>query len=627
MESFWRIVYERNPQIPSCPDDLAFPKWTTLLFGEPICEECRINRGMLNFYLRRRLCERCTLDLCMTAISSQEQISRQRPELVERFRRVLYPVELNPGRIYPSPGTGTIWHIESDVFKKMPQLVELSDRAQSGDAETITALTKFEAECEETSAKLSQHAIEGNQWGYDITQEIEIKSKRSVAEFAARCLPLLHTLNHDPRDARPSAIEYALMPYRPLKFTKRNFRRYLPVVEAEIGIRKARRLERERDRLVTRRTDTVSDLWADYLRDKPHEGCVTYQPTDEIVAEYGLFRYYISDDSTAYENLERERAYAEFDHLVSEWDEDCKRRLVLASLGCFDNSTTRTPREHLLTPSNLSRMQLAISVYTCQRCKSVNRSSKTDPAPGSALLGTSEALQHMKCVFGSRGNQSFELNYRASATVNSLLQILDLEPNMTFRRDLDRLDARFVCLKCFDACLSTGTGLLNTLIWRECIVHEMTNLHGSSCEWGLLSPEATRSIRLVEEVWPSPDVCMWYCNHCPEFYHRPDRFDTVAIHVETDHRIVIPTLDVDVGYVLETATNTRQPFGISPHETYRCRLCSGLDRLELRRRDVLVNDHFAEAHPDEKPTEDNIESVQLIERVNPTNIKRGLCDR
>lgn len=78
-----------------------------------ISKECNFARGMPNFYLRRRLCERCTvcptisigerepflqgmqMDICLTSLSCEEQISHQNPELTELFMKVLNPVELN----------------------------------------------------------------------------------------------------------------------------------------------------------------------------------------------------------------------------------------------------------------------------------------------------------------------------------------------------------------------------------------------------------------------------------------------------------------------------------------------------------------------------------------------------
>lgn len=75
LEWLWRRLYELNTAVPSCPEDMSPPEWTSLIFGEPVCQvsreafrrsketdniqECGVNFAVCSFFLRKRICDHC----------------------------------------------------------------------------------------------------------------------------------------------------------------------------------------------------------------------------------------------------------------------------------------------------------------------------------------------------------------------------------------------------------------------------------------------------------------------------------------------------------------------------------------------------------------------------------------
>ncbi|RDB27245.1 hypothetical protein Hypma_004530 [Hypsizygus marmoreus] len=55
----WELVFEQNAEVPPCPPELSFPRWTNLLFGPTICEKCTTHEDTLNMTMRQRVCTSC----------------------------------------------------------------------------------------------------------------------------------------------------------------------------------------------------------------------------------------------------------------------------------------------------------------------------------------------------------------------------------------------------------------------------------------------------------------------------------------------------------------------------------------------------------------------------------------
>jgi len=108
LEWLWRRVYELDPTVPSCPEDMSPPEWTSLIFGELGCQvscevshrakhtdniqQCTVNFVVCSFYLRKRVCDHCHVRGCLKTIqknSASLQPSTNHPSTrlddIERF--------------------------------------------------------------------------------------------------------------------------------------------------------------------------------------------------------------------------------------------------------------------------------------------------------------------------------------------------------------------------------------------------------------------------------------------------------------------------------------------------------------------------------------------------------------
>jgi len=79
--SIWHRSYAKHKEVPSCPSDTSYPRWTTLLFGpddcdvsclctfddleteENIYQKCGANYAMPDFAFRAHFCESCMVYL------------------------------------------------------------------------------------------------------------------------------------------------------------------------------------------------------------------------------------------------------------------------------------------------------------------------------------------------------------------------------------------------------------------------------------------------------------------------------------------------------------------------------------------------------------------------------------
>ncbi|KAJ3498537.1 hypothetical protein NLJ89_g10209 [Agrocybe chaxingu] len=55
----WKAAYENYPTLPSCPQDVSLPKWTSLLFGPDSCDMCGAEYAMTDIAFRARYCDNC----------------------------------------------------------------------------------------------------------------------------------------------------------------------------------------------------------------------------------------------------------------------------------------------------------------------------------------------------------------------------------------------------------------------------------------------------------------------------------------------------------------------------------------------------------------------------------------
>ena len=110
-------------------------------------------------------------------------------------------------------------------------------------------------------------------------------------------------------------------------------------------------------------------------------------------------------------------------------------------------------------------LDLATAVFLCRRCDSGYRDRNS-------LIGWDAIGPHFLCsetqVYGTHRHPEYEKTFQFCGegyyTVIQLLGLLKLDPLVTTAKDLDRLNARFMCDSSAKSALS-----VDVLTWRECV--------------------------------------------------------------------------------------------------------------------------------------------------------------
>jgi len=255
--------------------------------------------------------------------------------------------------------------------------------------------------------------------------------------------------------------------------------RYLPQIEAEVRVRKKMRLERERELLVSRRVDVVTKA-VERFPDECRLPSTKYEPSTDTIQRYGAFFDYINCPSETFEeDFPADIVSAEMRRLYEDWAIDCERRLIIAARFMNYADTTYMSNARLVTPENRRLIDLATNVFTCPK-----RSTFSTSKHGIALFGVSDARIHMKCLFKCKNSDgklifprtsftsglTYQVNLEGYKTMLTLLELFDLDPNLTLKSDLDALDPRVVCMQCFDKHQSQVPGArIRAFTWKECV--------------------------------------------------------------------------------------------------------------------------------------------------------------
>jgi len=145
---------------------------------------------------------------------------------------------------------------------------------------------------------------------------------------------------------------------------------------------------------------------------------------------------------------------------------------------------------------------------------------------------------------------------RGASATHALLRELQLDPATTTAAMLEQLDRRFTCANCPDLEWMHCS-------WRSCVSHFVDHSDANHLypQWRVVSPNevAIRGETHDDVIWLSPrtETETWLCNHCsdylapssPMFFGRILRMGgkwEAIWHVQTEHNVVVPLIDVDV---------------------------------------------------------------------------------
>ncbi|KIM36644.1 hypothetical protein M413DRAFT_286141 [Hebeloma cylindrosporum] len=175
-------------------------------------------------------------------------------------------------------------------------------------------------------------------------------------------------------------------------------------------------------------------------------------------------------------------------------------------------------------------LNLATAVFLCR--------SRCPPSIGWDSVGP-----HLLCaesqVDGTRRRptrekgffQFFEDGYN---TVIQLLGLLDLDPLVTTTKDLDKLEARFICQIPESPVVKAAA----VMTWRQCVnhvAHVRTIMHNPpALRLSVLTEEATQTVLHHEQLYPYPypGDPVWSCRRCTEHLKNPTTRQGVVSHLK-----------------------------------------------------------------------------------------------
>ncbi|KAI0268997.1 hypothetical protein BGY98DRAFT_318382 [Russula aff. rugulosa BPL654] len=146
---------------------------------------------------------------------------------------------------------------------------------------------------------------------------------------------------------------------------------------------------------------------------------------------------------------------------------------------------------------------------------------------------------------------------RGADATHALIRELQLDPATTTTAMLEHMDRRFTCANC-----PADVEWIHRS-WRSCVSHFVDNSDAdhSYPQWRVVSPDevAIRGETHDDFIWFSPrtETETWLCNHCSDylapsshmFFGRILRMGSkweAIWHVQTEHNVDVPLVDVDV---------------------------------------------------------------------------------
>lgn len=237
-----------------------------------------------------------------------------------------------------------------------------------------------------------------------------------------------------------------------------------PLLEPAVVAAQAARKAQERQVLVESRKRVVNVAYHRYKR-TILPATWAYHPGAYTVYEFEPFAKIIDDpEETQYKEDDFASAVKELPRLLDNWKFEKIRQLIslLPRHGSDGDSRDLKPaicQEDL----NSEVLNLAISVFTCLG------SVHSPNAGGRCLIGWDGAGIHLKCgALRKFWDRRLHFTRRGFDAARELVKLANLDPNTALAREMDKVDARFVCASCPQIRFKGFQGR-QALLWRECV--------------------------------------------------------------------------------------------------------------------------------------------------------------
>ncbi|KAF9528094.1 hypothetical protein CPB83DRAFT_356333 [Crepidotus variabilis] len=599
--STWRNSYTLHPDIPTCPADISYPKWTTLLFGPDECDKCGSNYAMPDIAFRANYCESCIMRNYMDK-GMYPHVLESHPDHKDTLWPLLRFSYQWSGYTY-FKGEFRKQYLPNDVTQREHEVTSFLKRI---DADISKADREYRvyrwSRVQEVRAYMA-HVESCNTWYMEVYRKVKDAHSGLSLRLATRCSRILVKRGFHPRDISSSLVQNALHASHITRLRGLRFRTVLKRIEVWVTAAARMRSADEKKDLLQKRQKLVDDTYHQYAMSRFSTDIWSSLPPAEVVRDLGYFKGFIESESDELGKLCQDRATAELDGFIETTFEKPKRGLTLASLLTNGKMKDYLGKGH---PQEFDVLELATSVFSCPPCEAEVKCA----SDASAVVGWNELKNHLHCSPAREKASSttptpstsavkdkvatpLELPLRAdkggARDAISLLRLLALDPLTTTAEDMDKLDPRFLCMCCSP---ETSKGLTGrrAMGWRECLAHlhhmKLVTSQGAHYvpSWMLLTEEATRSVRYHENMLnPFPKKSSWSCKHCSLHFQKGVDRSCANDHVKNVHKIERPRQDIDFCFVPGKNKHRRKLFVVTlePPVHYRCTKCPDAKSFRL----------------------------------------------
>ncbi|KZP05337.1 hypothetical protein FIBSPDRAFT_903594 [Athelia psychrophila] len=509
--SIWKSALAMRDS-PDCPDIYSYPRWADLLFGESFCQCCSA-KGVqrADFGLGKRICSRCKKEALFPASKLKDRVDA----LV---------LDLIPHAIVGASSKKYYWI--GDIQGMSKQLKGYQADVSLDKPGAKKALNDFITSRLVLVAQTTIAARNCKEW---IVTHAETAKSEKLERKATRYQDILQRLIALGYDERDMVGLGSLSGWNTMR----------KAVEQYVCERRASRIGRERLLLDNSRKTVVTNVYKEF-KASVVPATWAHHPADEVALRFDCFSALINDPSDL--PLDVQRCRDVLKDLPGELDAlNEEKTAVLLSLLVHSSEEARASVQR----DAGAALDLATSIFACcgRHCRGI-------------FVGWQYAICH-RCPVSSHELRSetlisripdFRFASRASQAVQSLTSLLELDAWSTAVGDLDREDARFVCLAC-PCDIFIGIRGRKALSWRHCVTHAEESKHA---QWQLLTPLEATEVKArevsVRHHCTDDQEYRWSCNHCPRYLDnlKPRLF--VNQHLQTEHGCSQPVEGKDFFY-------------------------------------------------------------------------------
>ncbi|EIN14282.1 hypothetical protein PUNSTDRAFT_140607 [Punctularia strigosozonata HHB-11173 SS5] len=587
----WREARRQIEYLPECPEDMSEPAYADLCF-DSYCKDCRRARVVLDnidWELRARLCNACAKKLL---------ISDKEMEFTTDMKQLL-PYSCR----------------EDTLYMRVTDVLNYKHQMHILDANGSTeGLESYREEKRRLKSVIDEHAIKCDDWACMMVENqahtrAEIRRERKKA-ILGRLVELGYEdeLNQMPiyqsSETKLHGItlidDHRLVKI-PRKLTDKSWNNIRDEMIEYMEKLKNYRLTRERAVLLRRRRATAADVWHTHRLAHPQalEDFDVY-PSPADFCEFPAVKDIIEQDSEISVTGESFDDVLSSLHItIAEWQRTALLRLFRRTpMGRGDPPEFDRPLKDVR-----QALSLATTVFTCERpagwkvhagpvrnidfriallymdntyqgmfypeflhhecnlvrhatwregCSRVtdDRSLKLGSDFGSDLLRRPWSCDHL------------HFDVKASEVAATVVEACGLDASTASAQDMDKLDARLVCLKCTRGERCDGERTVDVRSWRNAIHHCLKVHWGDrTVSWQRLSDadaakamaiEAKKATSFATEyhriVHQKINHAVWCCRHCFGTEFQPERMSMEKLRKHL-HRMHDVDEDVDLQHV------------------------------------------------------------------------------